>query len=243
MNANDETGLRERLEAIDRKLDLVLAEIDEVRRFRREVEELKDDLSRVAKDVFQTSVNELEQVAPFVQSGDFADLFKRLVRNVNNFNELLVQLEGVRDFLRDATPLARELFQDGLGRLDELDRKGYFAMGRELGRGLDQVVTSFTVEDVRRLSDNLVAILQTVKNLTQPQMLTAINNAAEVYQKIDFNSVEEYSFWRAFRELNQPEMRRGLGFLIVFLRNLSAHRTTAGGGPSASVHPVPPAVS
>lgn len=223
MNATDSPALAERLEALDRKLDLVLTEVEEIRRFRREMEELKEDLSRVGQDLFRTTVNELEEVAPFVNTGDFAALLKRVVRNVNTLNELLVQLEGARDLVQDATPLAREMFSDGLAKLDELDRKGYFAMARELQRALDNVVASFSVEDVRLLGDNLVAILQTVKNLTQPAMLQAINNAVSVYQKVDFDTVEEFSPWRAFREINKPEMRRGLGFMIVFLRNLSAH--------------------
>jgi len=226
MNATDQPALAERLEALDRKLDRVLDEVEEIRRIRREVEELKEDLSRVAKDLFGTVVNELDEVAPFVHSGDFADLVKRLLRNTNTFNELLVQLESARAFLEDATPLARAAFSETLEKLDELDRKGYFAMGRELGRALDNVAECFSVEDVRLLAENLVAILQTIKNLTQPEMLQAINNAVEVYKNIDFETVEEYSFWRAFREVNKPEMRRGLGFLISFLRNLSAHRPT-----------------
>lgn len=223
MNPAEEAALLARLDALDRKLDLVLAEVEEVRRFRREAEELKDDLARVGKDLFRTTAEELEGVAPFVQTGDFAALAKRVIRNVNSFNELLVQLESAREFLADATPLARQVFSDGLAKMDELDRKGYFAMARELQRALDNVVANFTVEDVRLLADNLAAILQTVRQLTQPQMLQAINNAVEVYQKIDFDTMEEYSLWRAFREANKPEMRRGLGFLIVFLRNLSAH--------------------
>lgn len=223
MNTLDQTALAERLDALDRKLDRVLEEVEEVRRFRREIDELKEDLTRVGREVMTSTITELEDVAPFVRTGDFADLAKRLVRNTNSLTELLVQLEGARDFLQDATPLARQLMSDSLEQLDRMDRKGYFAMGRELARALDQVVGEFTVEDVRLLGDNLTVILRTVKNLTQPEMLQAINNAVEIYKKVDFDTIEEFSFWKAFREVNKPEMRRGLGFLIVFLRNLSAH--------------------
>lgn len=241
MNATDSPALTERLDALDRKLDLVLAEVEEVRRIRREIEELKEDLSRVGQDLIRTTATELEEVAPFVNPGDFSALLKRVVRNVNTLNELLVHLEGARDLVHDATPVARELFSDGLAKLDELDRKGYFAMARELQHALDNVVASFTVEDVRLLGDNLVAILQTVKNLTQPAMLQAINNAVSVYQKVDFDAVEEFSPWRAFREINKPEMRRGLGFMIVFLRNLSAHPPTAP-KPTLAASSTPPAI-
>ena len=35
----------------------------------------------------------------------------------------------------------------------------------------DNVVTSFTEEDVRKLGDNAVLILKTVKDLTQPEIM------------------------------------------------------------------------
>ena len=225
MNATAEIHpLDAKLDALDAKLDRVLEEVDELRRLRREVEELKDDLSRVAKDLLSTTVHELEDVAAFVRTGDFADLAKRLLRNTNTLTDMLVQLEGARDFVKDATPLARALMNDTLGSLDELDRKGYFEKGREMIRVLDNVVAEFSVEDVRLLANNATTILHTIKNLTQPEMLEAVDNALEIYRKIDFNTIEEYSPFKAFREINKPEMRRGLGFMIVFLRNLSAHQ-------------------
>lgn len=237
MSATDTAtpSLDVRLDALDAKLDRVLVEVDEVRRLRRGMEELQDDLTRVARDLLATTVNELEDVAPFVRTGDFTDLLKRLLRNTNTLNELLVQLESARALVEDATPLARHLFHDGLEQLDSLERRGYFDKGRELMRALDNVVAEFSVEDVHQLADNATTILHTVKNLTQPEMLEAVDNAVEIYRKIDFNTIEEYSPFKAFREINKPEMRRGLGFMIVFLRNLSAHQ------PRDSTAPTPPA--
>lgn len=232
MSTTESTTLDARLEALDRKLDIVLEEVAEIRRIRREVEELKDDLARVGKDVFSTVVTELEEVAPFVGTGDFTALLKRLVRNVNNLNELFVQVESARDLLNDAAPLARGLFSDGIAKLDELDRKGYFAMGRELGRAVDNIVTNYTPEDARRLADNIVVMMETFKNLTQPEMLLAVNNAMEIYRKLDFAKMEEVSLWRAFREINKPEMRRALGFLLSFLRNLAGHPSAGAPGPT-----------
>src|SRR6266540_3698919 len=107
MDSFEQTALAARLDALDRKLDLVLAEVEEVRRLRREVEEQKDDLTRVGKDLFKTAVDEMEEVAPFVSTGDFSALGKRLIRNVNTMNELLVQLESAREFLVDAAPLGK----------------------------------------------------------------------------------------------------------------------------------------
>lgn len=222
MNATD-PALAERLEALDRKLDLVLEEMAAVRRVRREIDELRDDLTRVGKEMLPALATELDDVSPHVRPADVAALLKQVLRSVDDLNASLAALHAARELLHDATPIARELMNDAVAKFDELDRKGYFEKGRELTRVLDNVVANFSVEDIRLLSENVVAILSTVKNLTQPEMLEAINNAVEVYKKIDFESVEEFSLWTAFKEVNKPEMRRGLGFLIVFLRNLSAH--------------------
>jgi len=200
--------ISQQLAALDRKLDLISDEMVALRRYRLELEELKEDLTLVAKDVFQTAIEEMEEVAPFVHSGDFAHLARKLVRNTRNITTLTTQVESAMDLAKDATPLGKELFNDLLTHLDEFDRKGYFDFFREMTNVIDRVVTSYSVEDVRLLADNVVAILETVKGLTQPEMLQSINNAMVVYRKLDFDSIEEISMWKAIREINRPEMRK-----------------------------------
>lgn len=219
--------ISQQLATLDRKLDRISDEMVALRRYRLELEELKEDLTLVAKDVFQTTIEEMEEVAPFVHSGDFAHLARKLVRNTRNITTLTTQVESVMDLAKDATPLGKELFSDLLAHLDEFDRKGYFDFFRELTNVIDRVVTSYSVEDVRLLADNVVAILETVKGLTQPEMLQSINNAMVVYRKLDFDSIEEISMWKAIREINRPEMRRALGFIMSFMRNLSEHPESA----------------
>jgi uncharacterized protein YjgD (DUF1641 family) len=77
------------------------------------------------------------------------------------------------------------------------------------------------VEDVRALSDNVVVMLETVKNLTQPDMLKAVNNAVTIYKNLDMDNVEEISMFKALLEFRKPEMRKGIGFMITFLKRLS----------------------
>jgi uncharacterized protein YjgD (DUF1641 family) len=221
----NETSLADQLQDIQMRLDAIQSELAVSRRQREEMQELKDDLTMVAKDVFQSAVIELEDVAPFVQTGDFLHLIKRIVRNTNNISSAISQLESFLDFLEDWGPIGKVLFSDGLEKLDEMDRKGYFAFIKEVSSIMDSVVTHFSVEDVRLLSENVVTILETVKNLTQPEMLHTLNNAVTVYQNIDTESIEEYSAIRALRELRTPEMKRGLGFIITFLKNVSREQT------------------
>jgi uncharacterized protein YjgD (DUF1641 family) len=33
--------------------------------------------------------------------------------------------------------------------------------------------------------------------------------------------IEEYSVWKLLKQINKPEVRKSLGFVMVFLRNIS----------------------
>jgi len=222
----DNANLQTQIDALNGKLDIILEEIEHQRRHRREMEDLKDDLMRVAHDLYHTAVEELEEIHDEVSTGDIAYLGKKLLRNVNNLTSAFEQLENVRDFVEDFAPISRQLSLDLMRQLHEMDRKGYFEFMREFMRMTDNIVTSFTVEDVKNLGDNVVTILDTVKNLTQPDMLQAINNALHVYKKLDITVEGDVSMMKLLREVNSPEVRRGLAFMTQFLKNLAETQET-----------------
>ena len=217
----EEKNTQNQINDINRKLDIILEEIELQRRHRREMEDLKDDLMRVGKDIYNTTVEELEEVHDYIETGDMLYLGKKLLRNVNNITKTFEMMENAKDFMEDFAPISRELAIDFMNKMDEFDRKGYFEFIRELNKGLDNVVESFSVEDVKALGDNLVTILNTIKSLTQPDMLQAVNNAVSVYKNMDIEIKEDVSLMSLIRELNNPETRKGLAFAIRFLKNLS----------------------
>ena len=217
-----ELQLQEELAAIHGKLDAVLAEISLQQRHRREMDDLKEDHMRVGKDIYKSAVVELEDVHDYLTTGDILYLGKKMLRNVRTLTATIEQLESMRDFLRDAAPLARESFLGLLEKLDDLDRKGYFAFFREFSGVLDRVVTSFSIDDVKKLGDNIVTILTTVKNLTQPEIMHTINNAITLYNSVDVQVPENVSLVSLLREFNTPEAKRGLTYAIRFLKAVAA---------------------
>ena len=61
-------------------------------------------------------------------------------------------------------------------------------------------------------------------------MLGAINNAMSIYQNLDPNDTPEYSVWRVVRELNTPEMKKGIGFIITFLKKITEEQESKNKG-------------
>jgi len=213
-------NMQKQIDEMNKKLDIILEEIELQKRHRREMDDLKDDLTRVGKDLYLTAVDELEEVHDHISTGDMLYLGKKVLRNVNNIKKMIEQLESVTDFLHDASPLTREYILDFMKKMDEFDRKGYFEFMKESVKILDNIVTGFTVDDAKKLGDNIVLILNTVKNLTQPDMLHSINNAVAVYKKLDIEVEKEVSVFRLLKELNDPELKRGIAFSIQFLKNI-----------------------
>ncbi len=180
----EENKMQTQIDELNRKMDLILEELGHQKRRRREMEELQEDLMIVGKDLYKSAVEEMEQVHDYINTGDMLHLFKKLLRNVRTLTNAFEQFESVKDFVEDFAPLTKDIVFDLMAKLDEYDRKGYFQFAQEFTKAFDNIVESFTVDDVKNLSDNVVTILNTVKNLTQPDMLQAINNALSVYKNL-----------------------------------------------------------
>ena len=216
-----EQKIQQQIDEINRKLDIILEEVFSQKQSRETISDLADDLSLVGKDVFKNTVIELDKAGVELDSDALKGTGIRLIRNIDNINEFLDTLESINDFLKDASPIARQVGLDAIQKMNELDKKGYIEFFKELSKVLENVVSHFSVEDVRDLSDNVVTILETVKEMTQPDMLSAMDNAVNVFKNLDTKDIPEYSLWKAMKEMRSPEMKKGLGFMITFLKNLA----------------------
>ncbi|MBI5324897.1 MAG: DUF1641 domain-containing protein [Ignavibacteriae bacterium] len=219
-----DTDVNNRIDALNDKLDFIVQELEYQRRHRLEMEDLKDDLMIVAKDVFQTSLKEFEELSNHLQTGDILHLLKKLVRNTNNLSNAFEQIESARDFLDDAKVISKEIFQSLLLKFDEMDRAGYFQFSKEAFNVMDKIVTSFSPQDVKNLGDNIVMILNTIKNLTQPEMLTTVNNAVDIYKNMNMEKAGNISLFGLLRELNKPEMKQGLLFVTKLVKGMAENK-------------------
>ena len=221
------------LAALHEKIDVLTAYMEETRRRQRELEELRRDLTPIAADLFQNAVTELDEVAPYFNYVDLIFLAKRLLRNTRNFIALFDSMESAADLIRDATPLSKAVFQTTLEHLEEMERRGYFAFFKGALDILDRVVSEFDEEEVRRLGDNIVLILNTVKQLTQPEMMRTLQNALAVFQHLSDTPREKVTLFTLLRELNSPEIRVAMANGLAILKNISAE-PECGSGASGS---------
>ena len=219
----DEINIHARMDALDTKLDLVLEYVNQQRLKSEVVEDLISDVSIIGKDIYDTSVAELDNQSVEVDPDQIRLLGINLVKNIGNINDVIVLFESILDLLKEVGPIANEMIIDFTKKLHELETKNYFEFFGELGNVIDNIVQNFTADDIRQLADNVVLMLHTIKNLTQPEMLTAINNAVKIYGSVDTETIPQYSIWKVMKEMRTPEMKAAMGFMITFMKNLTSN--------------------
>ena len=217
----DETlvELNQKVDALTAQVAFLAEEARLEQRRRQEWDELKGDLTPVMGEMYRLSVQQLDEVEDYVQLEDMIRLLKRLMRNTRNFDQLLDQLEGMVDLGREVGGLSDSMFMLLMNRLDEMERKGYFTFlqgGMEI---VDQVVTNFSEEDVKQLGENIVLILQTMKDLTQPEIMQLLSTTATVMREDDVP--EDVSMFYIMRQMRDPEVKRGLARTLNVLKTFS----------------------
>jgi uncharacterized protein YjgD (DUF1641 family) len=218
---NKLTDQQSQIEEVNRKLDVVLEYLQIQKQKSAMVDDLVSDLSLIGKDIYDTTVKELENRLVEIDPDQLRELLLKLVKNVPAFIRMIDMIESLTDLAKDAGPMVNEMVIDFTKKLHEFEQKGYFEFLRESGRIIDNIVINFSTDDIRQLADNIVTILQTLKNLTQPEVLRGINNAVKVFNSMEMEKIPEYSYWRLLREMRSHEMKRGMAFMVIFMKNLA----------------------
>ena len=216
-----EKDLQKQIDDINVKLDAIL-ECATAQKLRSErLDDLMDDVNIITKDAFRSTVEELEMQGVELNWDDIKLLAFKIMKNVGKFTFVMDTFESLYDLMQDLGPVANEVIIDMIRKMHEFEQKGYFEFFTEITRAMDNIITHYSGEDVKLLADNIVTIMDTLKNITQPEMLQAMNNAVNVFQKLEVDDIPEYSIWKAMKEMRSPEMKKGIGFMISFLKNLS----------------------
>ncbi|MCF6222237.1 MAG: DUF1641 domain-containing protein [Flavobacteriaceae bacterium] len=217
----EEKNIQSQIDALDKKLDLILGYVQEQKLNANVVEDLVSDLSIIGKDAYEATVEELDKRGLELDSAEITDLAITFLRNIGNIKKVMNMLEMGMDLGEEVAPIANEVIIDFTKKMHVLDQRGYFEFFKEIGPIMDNIVTGFSPKDLRELADSIVSILTMVKDMTQPEVLGTMQNAIKAFNSMETESVPSYSIWRVMKEMNSPEMKKALGYGITFMKNVS----------------------
>lgn len=214
-------NIQDQISEINRKLDLIIDEASIQRQNREAVNDLVDDIAVIGKDAFKYMVKDLDNAGIELDNEALRDLVLRLIRNVNNMGMVLETLESFTDLAKDVTPIIKQIGLDGVQKFHEFEQKGYFELLNQLGKTFDTILSRYSKEELRKLSENLIPVIDTLVNIADRRVIGKIDVAVTALKDINTEEIEEYSVWKLMRQLNKPEVRKSIGFVMALLQNIS----------------------
>ena len=226
----DLLALNQKLDALTEQVSYLTKQARLAQQERESRNDLVDTAMPIAREAMDIVTRELQEVQEDIRMEDLLRLSKKLLRHVPQLEMLLDQLDSLSDLLATVGPISREMITKLTEMMDELDRKGYVTFARSSTRLVDNVVTSFTEEDVNRLGDNIVLILNTVKDMTQPEIMSFVRNTLLLAEE-EVSKPVNTSLLSILRQMQDPDVRRGLALTLRVLRAIGVQ--------SANGQPIP----
>lgn len=172
---------------------------------------------------------ELRQANP----RDLERLEAKLDRVDRKLDELLERQRWQKDLVDEFAPIAREMVKVGADNLHTLDQAGYFTFGREALRVMQRIVESYSEDDVRQLGDHIVGIMDTIKNVTQPAILSVANDATALLSQSD--DLEPMGVVDMVKASRDDDVQKGTAIMFEILRQVG--RTASGSAAEAAPEP------
>jgi uncharacterized protein YjgD (DUF1641 family) len=151
----------------------------------------------------------------------------RLEQLLDHAERREAELEPLRDLAAEVGVLSGPAMATVTARVADWDERGYLGFARSGGRVVDRIVTSFDEDDVEALGDNVVLMLETLRDLTQPEILRLLRQTAGSVGHLDTPVAgPPPSAFGLLRELRDPEVRRGLARLLELVRSVGTDTPT-----------------
>jgi uncharacterized protein YjgD (DUF1641 family) len=189
------------LTAINDKLDTLLIFMEDQQTNQRAMQELRDDMIPIANHMIKLTIDELAEIGTEFKVEDLLFLVKRLLRNTSLLIKMVDQLEGLMGLTAEVDLLGKQVFNQVVEQLDELERKGYFRLATKGMQLTDRVVQEIQPEDIEAFGDTLVTALQAAR---QPAPDKAPSMVSLLIQ------------------MNDPKLRIGLARMLNVVKAISA---------------------
>jgi len=218
--------LEAKIDALTEQVALIATEAREQRQRREAWDELRLDVTPLLGQALESAGHQLEDVQEFTSADDLIRLLKRVLRNVRHIEETIGRFESALELLDDLGSLGDEAFIKALKALEVFEQRGYFTFAKA-GLGIvDRVVTGYSEDDVTALGENVVTMLDTVKEITQPEMLALVQRMIDALQAqqqvIEDEPTDPPSLISLVRKMRDPNVRRGINRALSTLGSVTA---------------------
>jgi uncharacterized protein YjgD (DUF1641 family) len=220
--ADSNAAILARLDAMSAQMAVMAQQVAEAAAAREQWSELVETLIPVSRGAMDVATRELSELEADVTIDDVTRFARTTARAIPDMEVLVGQIGSISELGHEVSSLGGA----GMAKLTEVlqvaEDKGYFMFAREGAAIADRVVTTYTEDDVRALGDNVITILNAVKELTQPEVMALLNRTALTIQEVEDTHIEPPSAFALLKSMRDPQTRRGLARVLSMLHTVGA---------------------
>lgn len=216
-----EENLKQEISALNQKVDLLLEYVNQQRLNATTIEDLINDGSLIGKDIYDSTVSELDKRQVEVQPEELTALGVSLLRNINNFNVIMNTFESLVDLSKDLSPIINESLIDITKWMAAMESKGYFDMLKKMMEISEDVLSQIKIEDLEKFQNQLPEWIALVKNMSSEKMLVLAKSANQALNQTDFEKIKPVGPMGMVKSLSNPDMKRTLGLMLTMAKNFN----------------------
>jgi uncharacterized protein YjgD (DUF1641 family) len=205
-----------RIDDLTARVERLIQCTEENRRMRQGWADFSADLTPVATRALERTIERLDGTS--IDADAVIGLLIHLAEAAPRLERSVDTLVSVGELAAEVGDVGGPVFESLIERLDVLGQRGYFTFAAGALGVLDRIVTSFGEDDLEQLGDNVVLILQTVKEMTQPEIMQMMQRTVRIVR--DGEQPEKLGLFRLLREMRDPEVKLGMYRAITLLRGL-----------------------
>jgi len=215
-----EIEINNQIAELNQKVDVLLDYVNQQRLNTQALQDLVNDASIIGKDVYDSTVEELDKRQVEIQPEELTNLSVSFLRNINNFNVLMSTLESVMDLGKDLTPIINESIIDFTKLMADFESKGYFEFFKSLALIGDDFVQQFSLEDMNKFREKLPEIINIMKQLSDDKTLAVAQKAMAALEKTDVENPPEMGIFKLMMSMNDPSMKKSMGLVVSLAKNM-----------------------
>lgn len=214
------TYTEKQLDLINYKLDLIMYEVEKQRHARMKFEELKEELTLIAKEGYKSVVLTLEEFSEQVSTEKVAKMIATLARNIDNITLSIERLEKVNAFVDELDPIVHDVFRESVHKLDALAQDGLFDLLDSFKNISAATLKSFSDEDIQKLNDSSEEIGRAIKNLADPNLFKTINVVVDTTKEFDFEQNKNISIFKLLKMLSSQSIRKVMVLMVNVMNKI-----------------------
>ena len=216
-----------RLDAMSARMEVMAEQVARADAAREQWAELAQTLVPVSRDAMDLATRELTALEADVTIDDVTRFARTSARSMPQLTALMDQLGSFSELGAEVTSISGAGVAKLTDVLQAAEDKGYFMFAREGAAIADRIVTTYSEDDVRALGDNVITIINAVKELTQPEVMALLNRTALTIQEVEDTPIEPPSMLALVKSMRDPQTRRGLARVLSMLHTVGEETPAA----------------